>query len=98
MYRMQPSTFNSTVLIHPGLNNSGPEHWQSQWEKRFNFVRVQQENWDTPVRQEWMEALDKKANEFKLDDVIMVGHSLACCTIAYWADQYKRKIKGALLV
>lgn len=31
-------------------------------------------------------------------DVILVGHSLACTTIAYWAQKYNVIIKGALLV
>lgn len=95
---MKTPVFKSTILIHPGLNNSGPEHWQTHWEKRFNFDRVQQDNWDTPVREEWIEALDWKVNEYNHDDIIIVGHSLACCTIAWWASHYNRKIKGALLV
>jgi predicted alpha/beta hydrolase family esterase len=32
------------------------------------------------------------------ENVILVGHSLACSAIGYWAKQYQRKIKGALLV
>lgn len=31
-------------------------------------------------------------------DIILIGHSLACCTIVRWAEKYKRVIKGALLV
>ncbi|GAB3931794.1 hypothetical protein GCM10028804_44960 [Larkinella terrae] len=31
-------------------------------------------------------------------EVLLVGHSLACSTIAYWAQTFNRPIKGALLV
>ena len=33
-----------------------------------------------------------------MEEVILIGHSLACCTIVRWAEKYRRIIKGALLV
>ena len=30
--------------------------------------------------------------------MVLIGHSLACCTVIHWANKYNRKIKGALLV
>ena len=33
-----------------------------------------------------------------LKEAVLIGHSLACCTIVRWAEKYKRIIKGALLV
>ncbi len=39
-----------TYLIVPGLGNSGPEHWQSYFEKSAaNFTRINQTEWDAPV-------------------------------------------------
>jgi hypothetical protein len=91
--------FCSNVLIHPGLNNSGEKHWQSLWEKRFpQFERIDQKNWDTPEQQEWIATIDDAVMKYDPSNVILVGHSLACCAVAYWAKQYHRKIKGALLV
>lgn len=90
--------FTSKILILPGLGNSDETHWQSLWEKEFGFTRVHQRDWDTPVCNEWIEALDREIARNNPDDVILVGHSLACTTIAYWWMKYKRKIKGALLV
>jgi hypothetical protein len=35
------------VLIAPGLHNSGPDHWQSRWQRLFPaFERVQQDDWE----------------------------------------------------
>jgi predicted alpha/beta hydrolase family esterase len=49
LYTM-PTLKNFSVLIHPGLNGSGPDHWHSHWEQAFpDFVRVQQADWDHPV-------------------------------------------------
>ena len=39
-------------LIVPGLNNSGPKHWQSFWAKSLpNAVRVEQRSWDKPQKE-----------------------------------------------
>lgn len=90
---------NATVLILPGLGNSGPQHWQTRWEQRFPaFQRVEQQDWETPVRTDWVEQIDRAVMAHDPANVILVGHSLACTTIAYWAERYGRPIKGALLV
>ena len=90
--------FKSTILIIPGLGNSGPQHWQSLWEKQFGFTRVEQQDWETPVCADWITTLQTYVNRYDPKDVILVGHSLACATIAYWAKEYNVAIKGALLV
>ncbi|MDR6942548.1 RBBP9/YdeN family alpha/beta hydrolase [Mucilaginibacter pocheonensis] len=91
-------TFNSTIIIHPGLGNSGPAHWQSLWEKQFGFNRVEQKDWETPVCTDWINTLNSHVQQHDSSNVILVGHSLACTTIAYWAQKFKVNIKGALLV
>src|SRR5690242_20165565 len=95
---MAVNSFRSRIFIVPGLGSSGEQHWQTLWEKQFGFTRIQQKNWDTPVRQHWIEALDESLKSIPLNEVILVGHSLACSTIVFWHQQYQRKIKGALLV
>jgi len=90
--------FQSTILIIPGLGNSGPQHWQSIWEKEFNFIRIEQKDWDTPVCEDWIENINQEIKKHDASNVILVGHSLACATIAYWAQKFNVKIKGALLV
>ncbi|WP_183563391.1 RBBP9/YdeN family alpha/beta hydrolase [Mucilaginibacter sp. SP1R1] len=91
-------TFNATILIHPGLGNSGAAHWQSLWEKQFSFTRVEQQDWETPVCADWIATLNDYVSRHNPDNIILVGHSLACTAIAYWAQKYNVRIKGALLV
>lgn len=87
------------MLIHPGLGSSGEEHWQTRWEKQFpQFIRIEQHDWDTPIQDDWISALDNEVQKHNLQNVILVGHSLACATIAFWASERNRKIRGALLV
>ncbi|QMW04447.1 RBBP9/YdeN family alpha/beta hydrolase [Spirosoma foliorum] len=91
--------FTSRVLIVPGLGNSGEQHWQSLWERQFpNFERVGQTEWDAPVCEDWISKLDQVVMVGDPSTVLLVGHSLACSTIAYWANTFQRPIKGALLV
>lgn len=89
---------NSTVLILPGIGNSGPEHWQSLWEKANpSFARVQQRDWDHPVCKEWLDVLEKSVAR-STTNVVLVAHSLACALVAHWAVNTNLTIKGALLV
>jgi uncharacterized protein len=90
--------FKSTVFILPGLGDSGEGHWQTIWEKQFGFIRINQRDWITPDREEWIDAVQNEISKFDPTSVILVGHSLACSTIGYWAKKYSSPIKGALLV
>ena len=89
---------NTTALILPGIGSSGPDHWQSLWEKTNpTFVRVQQRDWDNPVCVEWMAILEEYVAAAGAN-VVLVAHSLACVVVAHWAAKTTLKIKGALLV
>ncbi|MEY2902606.1 MAG: hypothetical protein RLY89_1712 [Bacteroidota bacterium] len=86
-------------LILPGLGNSGPAHWQTYFEQSApNFKRVEQTEWDAPNCANWIDTIDRAVLAYEPSNVVLIGHSLACCTIAHWANSYQRKIKGALLV
>ena len=91
-------TFNSTIILVPGLGSSGPQHWQTIWEKRYNFTRVEQKDWETPLRSDWVANIQASIEKQGPDEIILVGHSLACIAIAYWAKEFNVKIKYALLV
>jgi predicted alpha/beta hydrolase family esterase len=91
-------TFKSVILTIPGLGGSGPLHWQSAWERKFHFKRVEQADWDTPFCSDWIAAINSEVKKHHADNVILAAHSLACTTVAYWALKFDVKIKGALLV
>jgi uncharacterized protein len=88
------------TLIVPGLNGSGPEHWQTLWEKRYGFERVEQRDWARPNAAEWVENLHI-AIVSRQDRVVIVAHSLGCFSVIRWAEQYWRfahRVRGVLLV
>jgi uncharacterized protein len=86
------------VLILPGLGSSGPEHWQSYWEKAHpEFARVEQRDWDNPDRDEWVATLDRAIAQ-QAEPPLLVAHSLACALVAHWAARHTLPVFGALLV
>jgi uncharacterized protein len=96
--RQEKEVMNATILILPGIGNSGPEHWQSLWEtSNPSFVRVQQRDWDHPVCSEWLDVLERTVAQAGAKTVL-VAHSLACALVAHWAAKTNLEIKGALLV
>jgi len=91
--------FKSNIFILPGLGNSSPDHWQSIWQDQYpNFKRINQQHWLTPVCDDWINCIDARLANEDLSETILVAHSLACITIAFWAKKFNKKIKGALLV
>jgi len=87
------------VLILPGLANSGPEHWQSRWERENpTYRRVQQRDWDRPECGEWVATL-VRAIDASAAPVALVAHSLACALVAHLAStRTAAKVSAALLV
>jgi predicted alpha/beta hydrolase family esterase len=89
---------NASVLIIPGLYNSGPEHWQSHWERaRGDCLRVEQRDWDTPTRADWVATLDAAVSTMR-GPPVLVAHSTGCATVAHWAATAGARARGALLV
>lgn len=90
---MQPAS----ILILPGLGNSGPEHWQSLWEAQYGYRRVAQKNWDQPKLEDWLDSL-AAAVAGAPGPVVFVAHSLACSLVAHFAQQRPERVLGAFLV
>jgi len=90
-----------TVLTLPGWHNSGPLHWQTLWEQQNQgFKRVQQRDWETPKREDWLTNICEEVNAAP-GSVVLVGHSLGCIAVAHCCQIRSAeisKIKGALLV
>ena len=89
---------STPVLIVPGWHNSSPDHWQSLWQAQHGYVRVEQHNWDFPLRGDWMIQLEEAV--LANPDAVLVAHSLGCVLVAAWAAHslISHKVKGALLV
>ncbi len=94
-------------MLLPGWQNSGPEHWQSRWERMYGYGRVQQHDWMRPLRGDWIARLQDVVLGHTAHrdpdapaDIVLVAHSLGCMLVAAWAahTQLAHHIRGALLV
>ena len=87
------------VLILPGWLNSGPDHWQSRWEQTHGYQRVEQHDWQRPLRGDWIARLEDVLLSCT-EPAVLVAHSLGCLSVAAWAAHSKNThlVKGALLV
>ncbi|MET0361059.1 MAG: alpha/beta hydrolase [Sphingobium sp.] len=90
------------VLTVPGLDNSGPGHWQTVWEReRADCERVDLGMWSQPHRNSWVTTLNGAIRQAGRP-VILAAHSLGCLAVAWWAaleaQPYGKPVAGALLV
>ena len=86
------------ILILPGYGDSGPDHWQSHWERADPACRrVVQDDWLQPTRDAWLAALERAVAACAVPPVL-AAHSLACSLVAHWAGMTRASAKGALLV
>ncbi|SOD91075.1 RBBP9/YdeN family alpha/beta hydrolase [Caenispirillum bisanense] len=90
----------TTVLVVPGLGNSGPDHWQSHLETALpGCRRVVMGDWDKPDLQDWVQGLERAVQDAGDDPVVLLAHSLACATVAHWSREGRvDAVKAALLV
>jgi len=91
-----------TIITVPGLNGSGPSHWQSLWERdRPDTVRAELGQWHLPHRNSWVTRLDLAIRQAQAP-VVLAAHSLGCAAVAWWAQlspqPYGWPVMGALLV
>jgi uncharacterized protein len=86
------------ILIVPGINSSGPAHWQSFWERALpNAERVEQSDWDRPSLSDWIAGLAEAVR--RRPGALLIAHSLGCALVAHFARiNGGRGIGAALLV
>jgi uncharacterized protein len=86
------------ILILPGLENSGPGHWQSRWQEKLSSARrVEQQDWGAPKRNAWVPVIERAIAESRRPAVI-VAHSLGVIAFLHAAGKVSDKITGAFLV
>ncbi len=87
------------LLIVPGLAGSGPEHWQTAWERLDSrCVRVEQKDWDSPLLSDWVATLDA-AIAAAPGSVLLIAHSLGAVLVGHWAARHQNpRVVGAMLV
>jgi predicted alpha/beta hydrolase family esterase len=88
-----------TVLLLPGWQGSGPDHWQMRWAQLHGYSVVEQNDWLRPRRGDWLARLDEVVIDAP-GPVVLVAHSLGCILVSAWAvfSRHTAKVRAALLV
>jgi len=89
-----------SILIVPGIGNSGEAHWQSRWQQRHaGITRIAPSSWDEPECADWTAAIERAVSASG-PHTLVVAHSLGCLAVAHWAARTAQaaRVAGALLV
>ena len=87
-----------SIVIVPGIGNSGADHWQTYWETALpGATRIAPASWDTPELSDWIAALDAAVAAARTPPIV-VCHSLGCLLFAHWRSSAARPVHGAFLV
>ena len=92
-------TSDCSILVVPGLNGSGPDHWQTRWERQLSTARrVEQASWDAPEREDWVPRI-VAAVASAPRPVVLVAHSLGVIALVHAAPRLDAaRVRGAFLV
>ena len=90
------------ILTVPGLDNSGPGHWQTLWENsRGDCRRVDLGMWDRPHRNTWVNKLNLALHKAQ-HPVVLCAQGLGCLAAAWWVEYERPKfgepVVGAIFI
>ena len=86
------------LVIAPGIDDSGPQHWQTLWEQHpgADTVRTAPSSWSAPEAADWVGAV-RRAVAAAGPDCVVVAHSLGCWATAHVAAT-EGGMRGVVLV
>ena len=71
------------ILMVPGWLGSGPDHWQSRWERNLSTARrVEQEDWVAPDKDKWVGNIIR-AVAAAANPAVLVAHSVGVIAVAH---------------
>jgi predicted alpha/beta hydrolase family esterase len=90
---------DADILIVPGWLDSGPNHWQSRWERNLKTAkRIAQDDWHAPQKDAWVANI-VAAVEAARRPAVLVAHSLGVIAVAHAAPRLPAgRVAGAFLV
>lgn len=95
---LYPFAWRTPVLVAPGLFDSGPAHWQTQWQRRHpEMTRIVQEDFATPDLARWAATVARAVEALPAPPVI-VAHSFGCLATVRAVLAHGIPLAGALLV
>lgn len=95
---LQQASSDFVFVLVPGLQDSGPEHWQSCWHTRFPaWLRMAQRNWSMPDLEGWVGSIRRTLGT-QSRPAILIGHSMGALASCALASRQIQNIAGVMLV
>lgn len=87
-----------SLLIVPGLRNSGPLHWQS-WLQSLHrgSVRVEQDDWEVPDLDAWVIRIARTLESRAGRPWVAVAHSFGCLALVRYLAQHANRSATSLI-
>lgn len=88
------------LLVIPGLNDSGPAHWQSWLQGQFSrrATRVEQDDWASADLARWSQRIEMTLARHPGSRWVAVAHSFGCLALLRHLAQGGEGVHSALLV
>lgn len=88
------------LLVIPGLNDSGPAHWQTWLQAHFSrhAVRVEQGDWASADLARWSQRVETTIARHPGVRWVAVAHSFGCLALLRYLAQGGDGVQSALLV
>ncbi len=88
------------LLVIPGLNDSGPAHWQTWLQGHFSqhAVRVEQDDWASADLARWSQRIELAMARYPGSRWIAVAHSFGCLALLRHLARGGEGVRSALLV
>jgi uncharacterized protein len=91
-YRLYTARMDTArILILPGWQGSGPDHWQSRWEHLQAAQRVEQHDWMRPLRGDWITRLESVVQEGAKESYLLLNQEQTMQTGCAQTTQKARK-------
>ncbi|WP_409422713.1 alpha/beta fold hydrolase [Pseudaeromonas sp. ZJS20] len=86
------------LLLVPGYQDSGPDHWQTRWHATHpQWRRVRDQDWQTPDLAQWTQVLCRHLADSPTP-LHLVAHSFGCLASLSAASTHPEKIASLFLV
>ncbi|MES2228342.1 MAG: alpha/beta hydrolase [Pseudomonadota bacterium] len=88
------------LLVIPGLNDSGPTHWQTWLQAHFSrrAVRVEQDEWASPDLTLWSQRIEMTLARHPCSRWVAAAHSFGCLALLRHLARGGTGVQSALLV
>ena len=95
---LYPFAWRTPVLVAPGLDGSGPDHWQTLWQRsHIGMTRIVQDDFATPDIDRWADTVARAVEASRVPPVV-VAHGFGCLATVRAVVAHGVALAGALLV